>query len=252
MNNSISNSEKLVRYFDGEMNEQERQEFEKVLREDQQLQNELDNLKLSKEAVHSYGLNQQVKQVHEMMMNEMRSEAPVISISRRRKIIRYTIAVAASIIFIFIGLRITVFTGSSPDKLYNEKYTAFELTSSRSEGPELSAIEKLYEEKKYTEVVSMDKTAQATADEFLIAVSWLELNNPVKAIHCFTAVLEQDKASGQKIYKDEAEYYLALAYLKNTNYDKAIELMNFIHNDPNHLYHEKFSSSFIGKVKRLM
>ena len=40
-------------------------------------------------------------------------------------------------------------------------------------------------------------------------------------------------------------------YAANKDYDKAIDLMTTIHNDPNNLYHQKFTAGFIRKVKML-
>jgi hypothetical protein len=51
--------------------------------------------------------------------------------------------------------------------------------------------------------------------------------------------------------KDAAEYYLALAYLKNNDYDQSIELMNAIHANSTHFYTKKFSRKYINRVKRL-
>ena len=58
-----------------------------------------------------------------------------------------------------------------------------------------------------------------------------------------------DSTNADKETKDGAEYYLALAHLRNRDFDESIELMTKVHDDPNHMYHERFSSKYIKKVK---
>jgi hypothetical protein len=88
-------------------------------------------------------------------------------------------------------------------------------------------------------------------DVFLTAMSYLETNDLSRAISNFQVVIADVKEDKNSVLKDASEYYMALAYLKNSDYDQAIELMNVIHDDPAHLYKNKFSRNYINKVKRL-
>jgi tetratricopeptide (TPR) repeat protein len=254
MDNSTQSNELLMKYLDGEMSEIEKKDFEKRLLSDTDLRQELEKLQLATEAVQMYGLRQQVGSVHRQMMKEMQSQVVIRKISSTRRIIRYSISVAAGILLIVIGIQVYNFINLSPDKLYKKEYSSFELSTSRDINPPASSpTEKAFREKKYKEVVELrTKMAEASlTDDFLAAVSFLELNRPADAIKLFNIVLNQDKASSHPVYKDEAEYYLALAYLKIKNYTQALELMKSIHNDSTNLYHEKFTSGFIRKVKML-
>ena len=69
-------------------------------------------------------------------------------------------------------------------------------------------------------------------DEFLVGISYMELKKASEAVSFFNKVIKTDQFSPHSLYKDEAEYYLALSYLKAGSYDKALELMNRIHNVP--------------------
>ena len=75
-------------------------------------------------------------------------------------------------------------------------------------------------------------------------------NDLSKAISSYQVVIA-DVKDKKSMLKDAAEYYLALAYLKNNDYDQAIELMNTIHDNSSHLYTKKFSLKYIKRVKRL-
>jgi predicted negative regulator of RcsB-dependent stress response len=82
-------------------------------------------------------------------------------------------------------------------------------------------------------------------------MAYLETNDLPKAISSFQVVIADVKDEKAPVLKDAAEYYLALAYLKNNDYDQAIELMNTIHDNSSHLYTKKFSRKYINRVKRL-
>ncbi|MER3498447.1 MAG: hypothetical protein C4308_07330 [Chitinophagaceae bacterium] len=252
MNNSTQNTELLMRYIDSELSGAEKQAFEQQLTGNAELKKEYNSFLLAKQAVNSYGIQQQVATVHKTMMQEFKSSAKVVGINSRRKIIRWTIAVAASVLLIFIGIQGYNFYQLSADKLFNEQYSGYELGTTR-DSQNLSLIETAYKSNNYQQVVNLVKKQEnaSAEDRFLQGLSYLQLNNLAEAIQSFNAVISINKGTNQGRYKDEAEYYLALSYLKNRDYDQAVALMKNIHNDPNHLYHKKFSDRFIRKVKML-
>ena len=84
MDNSTNNrSEKLLQYLDGELPAIEKDDLEKQIAQDKDLQNELENLKLAKASIRSYGLKQKIAGIHEEMMNEV--QAPVRNININKK-----------------------------------------------------------------------------------------------------------------------------------------------------------------------
>src|SRR6187397_1617856 len=131
------------------------------------------------------------------------SEVNVERISKVKRIVRYSVAIAASVLLIVVCIVVYNFYQLSSDRLFTENYTAYELTTFVGEKDSTaSKIEKAYRKKNYA-------------------------------------------------LKDTTEYYMALAYLKNNDYDQAIELMNAIHDNSSHLYSKKFSRKYINKIKRL-
>jgi tetratricopeptide (TPR) repeat protein len=173
--------------------------------------------------------------------------------SKTRRIVRNIVTVAASLLLVFVCIEIYKFYHLSPDRLFNESYTAYELTTV----PDLndttgSKIEKAYHEKNYAAVIKINKSSVLSVkDVFLTGMSYLESNDLPKAISSFQLVIADLKDDKPPELKDAAEYYLALAYLKNNDYDQAIELMNKIHDNPSHLYTRKFSNNYIKRVKKL-
>lgn len=261
MSNFTHNEETIFRYLDGELNETEQQEFERLLQSDKNLQTEWQGLAVAKEAVKQYGLKAKVASLHTEMMEELKEEklAPVKKMSSFRRIIRYSVAAAASVIIIFLGIQAWNFYQLSPDKLYNENYVAYDMTTRAGESTS-SATEKLFAEKKYTELIDRVKsnsqlissTSVSPKDVFLSGLAALELKRNADAVTLFKQVLETEKAPGTRSgLGDDAEYYLALAYLRNKDYDQAIDLMNQIRSTNGHTYQKQFSSSFVRRVKML-
>jgi tetratricopeptide (TPR) repeat protein len=251
MDNSINNiSEKLVQYLDGELPGRAKEDIEKQLASDSDLQNELENLQLARGVVRSYGLKQRVGSIHQQMMNEL--QTPVKKISSARRIIRYGIAIAASVLFVILGSVIYNSNSVSSDKLFAENYHSYEVSITRDGGTTEKAIEKAYKGKDYKQVTVLGDTSENNLkDIFLSAMAYMELKNDIKAIEEYKKVIAKNESAGTNILKDEAEYYLALAFLHNKDYDHALEMMNKIHNDPNHIYNEKITAKLINEVKSL-
>ena len=241
----------LMRYIDDEMLPGEKAEFEKRLALDGALQKELSDLQLAREAVKQYGLKEKVGGIHRQMMKELAAGTPVKSLTNSRRIVRYVVAIAASVLLIFVLVEGFKFYTLSPEKLYAQNYTGYELTTTRGGIDNSSAIEKAYRQKNYADVIKRNaNSVLSIKDIFLTGMAYLETRDYSRAISSFQVVLT-DVRDDKTVLKDAAEYYLALAYLQNRDYDQAIELMNQIHNSSSHLYKAKFSRKFINRVKRL-
>ena len=178
------------------------------------------------------------------------SEVTAKKISKVRRIVRYSIAVAASLLLIFVCIEGYNFYSLSAGKLFAEKYTGFYLMT--TEDTTESEIEKAYKEQKYAEVISLNRNSVLSIkDVFLTGMSYLEINDLSKAISSYQVVIADLKNDKNSMLKDAAEFYLALAYLKNNDYDQAIELMNTMRDKSSHQYRSKFSRKYINKIKRL-
>jgi tetratricopeptide (TPR) repeat protein len=184
---------------------------------------------------------------------ENENEIAVNKVSKLRRIIRYSVAVATSIFLVIIFIEGCKFYKLSSQKLYAENYTPYDLKATDSTvDSTVSKIEQAYREKKYGAVISLNKiSVLSIKDVFLTGMSFLETNDYSRAISNFQLVIADVKDNKALGLKDAAEYYLALAYLRNNDYDQAIELMNTIHDSSTHLYKARFSRKYINRVKRL-
>lgn len=183
---------------------------------------------------------------------ENESEIPVKKDSKLRRIIRYSVAIAACISLIIIFIEGCKFYKLSPQKLYAENYTPYEPATHEESDSTLSKIGQAYREKKYGAVINLSKSSMLSVkDVFLTGMSFLETNDYARAISNFQVVITDVKDNKPSALKDAAEYYLTLAYLRNNDYDQAIELMNAIYNNSSHQYNARFSRKYINQVKRL-
>ncbi len=252
MDNSTSDmAEKLVQYLDGELTGAEKENFEQQLSADIILQKQLDSLKSTAAGIQLYGLKNKVSGIHQQMMEEMQS--PVRKINPTRKIVRYSMGVAASLILL-AGCYIAYnFFTLSPDKVFASRYQPYELVTVRDGNTNETPVEKAYLEKNYKEVVRIHDAGEdhTPKGEFLCGAAALEVKDNSKAIKCFNEVLDANKQNPKPVLNDEAEYYLSLGYIRNKDYDYALPLLTKIQDDPNHTYNKKITDKLIRQVKIL-
>jgi tetratricopeptide (TPR) repeat protein len=251
MDNNYDNTEKLVRYLDAELSEAERKDLQTELENNTAMQQELDNLIFTKSVIRNYGLAQKVNGLHRAMMEEMtidQNATKAVVISMPKMMMR----IAAGIILLVGLFGLYQYFSVSPGNLYNDQYTAYQVATMRGTTAE-SPLEKAYSEKKYDAVIALyTQTANpATNEQFLAAQAYLSKADYENAILLFNAIIEKNKAADTGMLNDEAEYYLALSYLKNKETAKALPLFKKIHDNKDHLYHEKISIWYLVKVKLL-
>ncbi|MBL0155094.1 MAG: hypothetical protein IPP93_17115 [Chitinophagaceae bacterium] len=241
MDNSTPDmSQTLVQYLDGELTVEQQAAVEQQLTSQPALQGEYDSLLVTREAIRFAGLQKQVAGIHVTMMKELNT--PVKQIRPVRKIFRYSIAVAASLLLIIGGYLAYSFYSLSPNKVFDANYQSYELSTVRDGNNPPGAVEQAYQSKNYKAAIDQGSASTEIKDVFLVAIA---------AIAGFRKVLEMNKTAGSTIRKDETEYYLALSYLRNRDYDLSLELLRSIHDNPEHTYHGKVNAKMIRQVRWL-
>jgi tetratricopeptide (TPR) repeat protein len=246
MDDLVHNEDLLIRYIDGELQGEEKTFLEQRLKNDISLQQQLLNLQIAIQAVKQFATVQKVESIHTQMMQELKPQAPNINVFPLKKLVRFTMAAAASILLLFIGVRLYTASQITPQKLYNESFVDLNVSATRGAGNTTSVIEGLYQQKAYTSIIKTRTAAISSKDSLLIGLSYLQTEQPVKAIESFNQL-----RGGANEFQQDAEFYAALSYLKNREYDKALELMQKIINTPSHIYHNQFSEDIIKKVAKL-
>lgn len=239
------NDEILMRYLDGEMDQTEKQMFESQLQKDTALRQRLERLQIAIASVQQYATAEKVRSIHSEMVQELSSVHKEGKVVPMKGLVKYSLAIAASVIIILVGVNVFTSSQPSPGKLYNEAFVDYDASAVRGNENQ-TEVSKLYQDHNYTSVVEKANAQNLSQkDSLLVGLSYLKSNRLSEAINWFKAISMQNPT------RQDAEFYLAMTYLKNKSYNEALVLMEQIHSNPNHVYHNQFSGDFINKVKKL-
>ncbi len=245
----LPSDEILMRYIDNEMSEAEKEDFEKNLTSDPALREQLERLLMAKDAARYYGLAQSVEAVRKQWEGKMATTAQEAKIVPIKSYVRYIFAAASVIILVIAITTIYRYLSVSTDKIYQQTYIAYTPGTSRSEAGAAHPIEDAYRQKNYAEVIRLAQATQLDAkQQLLLGLSYLETGKASDAIKEFQLI----RSGKDPTYIPDAEFYQALAYLKNKEAAKALPLFEKIFNDKNHLYHQQVTSETIHDVKKVM
>ncbi len=248
MDENLPLENELLQYLDNDMSAGDRKQFDERLQSDQQLRERLERLQLARETVKYYGINQQVANIrrqHEQVLSKnKKSGARIFSINKSFK---YALA-AACVFLIVISVKYFWQNDTLPERIYQDTYVEYNVNTSRSQDNIHSPIEDDYRKKDFAGVIRLGKGATLdTKDRFLLALSYLLQNNSSAAQPLFDSLCQESKGP----YRQDAEFYLALAYFKNKEYARSLPLLKKIHDDERHLYHKQVSDQTIREVEKL-
>jgi tetratricopeptide (TPR) repeat protein len=247
------NTDNLVDYIDDNLPEMEKKNIAEMLQQDSALQAELENLLLAKSAIQYYGIKQQVAAIHKEMMPQLHLQEPVQKEqSKIREMVKWSIGIAASLLVIAFGIGAYQYANTTSDKLFAANYTPYILSVSRGVATTTN-FETAYIAKDYVTVIKEFSALQNPTQKeiFMLGQANIERKNYVKAIDCFKEVLAKNKSELSLSFNDDAEYYLAMSYLKNDMLENATALFEAVHNNKNHLYNDKVNNAFIRSLKIL-
>lgn len=247
MDDSLHNESLLIRYLDGELSAGERALLEKRLQTDAELQQQLNDLRIAVHAVKQYGLSQKIGTIHSGMMQELKGSRPKAKLIPFRKKVRFMVAVAASVLVILVSVSLYLSSQASPDKLYEQAFVDFPVSATRGEADRLSTIETMYRQKNYEAIVNGSRSLRMDAkDSLLTGLAYLHTGRWQQAIGFFQRI-----AASEHNLQQDGEFYLALSYLKDRQYNDATSLFEKIARDPSHLYHARVDEDFMKKMEAL-
>jgi hypothetical protein len=206
--------------------------------------------------IRNYNLLEQVQKVHEQMVEEFRNpsvqkQAKVVSFKSNRS---FYMKIAAGLFIILSGSLMALYFNSTGKDFYRSHYTAYAVSETRSitDEPETELV-KAYRRGEFTNVIALYNKVNNPGNRelFFTGNAYLETNAPVKAIEFFNRIISDNKTKGELLYQDEAEYYLAMAFLKNNETSKALPILTTIANEPAHTYHNKVSKTALLRMKWL-
>ena len=230
-----TSNEILIDYLDGQLNPESYASVESRIQTDKTVANELEYLKLAIDTVQQGSIRDKVSTIRKSFENNSTSTAkPHVAIVRN--MYRTGLRIAA-VFILFIGLTVLYkYISVSSQVLYEREFTAYELGSTR--GPALNDAEaNAFRNQNWKEVIAVHAAEinPSNKSNFLAAIAEMQQSHFPEAVRFFESVL--NSKSGDKSYKEEAEYYISLAYLMNHQENKAIQMLGKIKADPNHTYY---------------
>jgi tetratricopeptide (TPR) repeat protein len=222
-------------------------------------ENEIDLHHAAAISIQRYHIRRQVQNVHKhyleqqsiLKANEPDLKAKVIPVNG----VKWFLRIAASILLLAGFWFAWLFTHNNSTKLYAEIYQPYNLNTNRANIDEIVPHNMIreFKEKNYTAVIETYRNIAVSnnREKFLAAVSYQESGNPQQAIQLLNEILMINKQEQSRLYNDEAEFYLALNYLRLNDMKQAIPLFQKIYDDPGHTYHERIGASTLKKIKWL-
>jgi tetratricopeptide (TPR) repeat protein len=207
-------------------------------------------------AVTQYNLMKQVQQVHAQFAGKVlqtakdKQEPKVIRMQARAFVMR----IAAGLLLLLTGYTTVQYFNSTGSAFYKSMHNTYHASENRSIITEPSSeLVEAYKKGNYASVINAFTQLRnpGNREMFFAGNSYLETNNALKAITLFEKVLDRNKTTGELLYQDEAEYYLAMAHLKNNDTDKALPLLYKIADETGHTYHHKIDKFVLFKMKWL-
>lgn len=214
-------------------------ETEALINSDQELAKEWRSILFALEGIREAGLHEQVSTVRKQYQREKSTiSKPAGGVVR--SMYRNAFRVAACLFILIGAAAIYKYTTVTSVGTYNEYYSSFDLNTSRGSGDQ-DLVEEAYRAKNWEQVLSLSAVQEPKTNKthFLAAIAAMELKKYVAAIESFKQITAANAKSGDNYFQDEAEYYLALAFLANNETPNALSLLEKIRNDKNHLFNQR-------------
>lgn len=231
----------LTRYMDGELSAEEKNNIEKLLKNDIALQERYQHLFAAKQAIKMQGLKQRVQVIQNEYLQETQpGKAAKRSTAKKISVFRTFMSAAAILIIVIAGYALYQYSSTTNESVYSSNFISYTAPVSRGNTRE-NNIAELYNAGKYTQATQYFESLsnKSYQDYFIAAQTYLNLDNSKAAIDNFRRLENLNSNSAEKYYVQETDYYLMLAYIKNGNISEAEKLLNKITSDKQHLFYKK-------------
>ncbi|HEX6332810.1 MAG TPA: tetratricopeptide repeat protein [Flavisolibacter sp.] len=246
MAEALHPEENILRYLDGEMPDAEKRDFENQMQADEVLRQQVQDMALAIEAVRHAGTVATVRSVHADMMKELPGKKPA-SVVPFGRVVRYTMAAAASVLLIFTMVQGYLFYRLDAEEVYGDAFVNYEVSATRGAATTETPVASAYSRRKYNEVIAQAGQATDARDSFLVALAYIDGKQPDRAIPLLAAIHAQKHST----LAADAQFYLGMAWLQKKDYDKSLAYLRPIYEDDEHLYHDHVPRRLIRKLKML-
>ena len=249
----------LDQYIDNQLVPEQIAQLEKDLQQDADLQQLLDSIVISRDAIRYRALTIKVKGLHQQYINEIRADPgqdydqDVVRPMPVSRDYSWVLRIAASVLIALFGYGSYQFTALDKTQVYTNKFISYQLLTTRGRADHSSPLRSAYLSGKYGSVIRQFSTlsAKAPIDYFLTGVACLQQHEYAQAITRFTELRAVNKQQQVVYFNEETDYYLALAYLGAGRLDESYSLFKSIHDAPQHLFRESVTELDLVKLNVL-
>jgi hypothetical protein len=233
------NDQLLINYLDRTLEEKEMREMEALINSDLETRKQFQFLKLAVDAVEYSAIYDQVASVKENFRAIQPVEVLQTSNKNTTRVFRLSKAVriAAAVLIIVMGVGSYKFFTVNATRVYEQAFIDYTLPTTRGQAS-ITDIDQVFRQQNWAGVIATINrlSLQDNKALFLSGFAHLQLKQYAEAELLFKKVLANNTQSNDDLYRDEAQFYLALSEL-GSNTSGAVQLFQQIQADNGHKYH---------------
>jgi tetratricopeptide (TPR) repeat protein len=240
----VLNREQLIDHLDRTHAGQASVDMDTRIAADPETSQEWKQLRLAVDAVGQAALYEQISTVRASWLSNRTDTGPVVEIKPGvtivRSISRVALRAAAVILVIGSSAALYKYTVTSSKGMYSAYYSGYDLNTSRGATAAQDDMEEAYKACNWSGVDDAFKKKKVKDNKsyFLEGMADMESKKYDEAIGMFQQVMAANNLSGSDYFEDEAEFYLAMAWLARNDVKEAMPLLDKIKADKTHLYHD--------------
>lgn len=204
----------------------------------------------SAKAIQRYMILKQVQDVHSAFIKASTKAGTIIPAAKKApkvipiKPVKWLMGIAASL-FVFAAAWFTYqYSTTNSSKLYSEMYQPYNVNTDRGIGDIAKHnMVKEFQAGDYPAVIKTYEslTTSNSREKFLAGYAYHETANFNRAIELLRQLLISNRETKQRLYNDEAEFYLGLSFLKIKDAASAKTIFETIRKNPDHTFYERVS-----------
>lgn len=201
----------------------------------------------------------QVSRVHSSFIEKRNGftadDFPVTSTIIQARSLRFWWKAASVLIIAPLLAFLFVYATNSRDRLFESQYQTYRINVDRTATPPTTAsFIQAYQQGRYEQVIKdyQALSEKGSREKMITAFSYMEMKQYEASIPLLDAVIRSNVLTGERLYQDEAEYYLALSLLKTNQLQHAYKLFDKIHIDEEHTFNGRVDKWFMLRLKWLL
>jgi hypothetical protein len=234
------NDHLLINYLDRTLEEKEMREMEALINSDDATRKQFRFLQLAVDAVAYAAIYDQVASVKENFRTIQPVEVLQTSNRRPARVIRMgkAVRIAAAVLLLLVGVGSYKFFSVNATHVYEQAFIDYTLPTTRGQANSTD-IEQVFRLQNWAGVIATANRLSLHDNKalFLSGFAHLQLKHYADAGPLFKKILANNIHTGDDLYGDEAQFYLALTELGTNNTSGAVQLFQQIQADKGHKYH---------------